>query len=253
MRPRTSAGHTGTHETGSVLQHPRRATATLLLSGRNALATTSSFILGSVTANAPDAFTAVVAKNVDGQGGPNGPMIRLTNTSNAINATALALGVNPGRAPFTTNSATKVTNLNSDKLDGLDASAFVRGPGGNLLSNKVYLRAGTSAEILNSPVKPPFNMVYACPSDLVTAGRATFFNRSTLDADLIVQSQFNSDAVHGGYGTSIAIGALDSGVSFSAGWQDGHVATVWVYVNQRYNEPDPATNGCYVNVMASLK
>jgi hypothetical protein len=229
------------------------ATAMFLIGGTYALATTSGFVLGSTTANVPDALTAVVAKNADGHGGLNGPMIRLTNTSNAPSATALALGVNPGRAPFTTNSATKVTNLNADKLDGIDSSSFVQGQGGNLLSKKVYLRAGTSAEILNSPVKPPFNMVYACPSDLITAGQATLFNRSTLDADLIVQSQSTSDAVHGAYGTSIAIRALNSGVSFSAGWQDGHVATVWVYVNQRYNEPDAATNGCYVNVMAMLK
>jgi hypothetical protein len=229
------------------------AIAATLLGGTYALATNFNFILGSTTANQPDALTAVVAKNVDAHGGLAGPMIRLTNNSTSAGATALALGVGPNRPPFTTSSTAKVTNLNADQLDGIDSSGFVQGAGGHLLRNKVYLPAATSGEILNGTVKPPFNMIYACPSDLVTEGTATFFNRSTLDADLIVQSQYTSDAVHGGYGTPISIGMLDSGVSFSAGWQDGHVATIWVFVHQRYNEPNPATNGCYVNVMAAIE
>jgi hypothetical protein len=61
----------------------------MLLGGSYALATTSSFILGSTTANVPDAFTAVTAKNVDAHGGLNGPLIRLTNGSTSTNATAL--------------------------------------------------------------------------------------------------------------------------------------------------------------------
>jgi hypothetical protein len=65
---------------------------------------------------------------------------------------------------------------------------------------------------------------------------------------MIVQTNVDSGAVHGGYGTSIGRGALDSEVTFNAGWSDGHVATVWVFVSHR--DTGAADDGCYVNVMA---
>jgi trimeric autotransporter adhesin len=43
---------------------------------------------------------------------------------NTAGGPALSLLVNGGVAPFTVNSATKVTNLNADQLDGLDSAAF---------------------------------------------------------------------------------------------------------------------------------
>jgi hypothetical protein len=39
---------------------------------------------------------------------------------------ALGLSVNAGKAPFTTNSAVKVANLNADQLDGYDSAVFVK-------------------------------------------------------------------------------------------------------------------------------
>lgn len=48
---------------------------------------------------------------------------------NAGGGSALSLLVNAGKAPFTTNSATKVANLNADQLDGLDQSSFLRTTG----------------------------------------------------------------------------------------------------------------------------
>jgi hypothetical protein len=51
-----------------------------------------------------------------------GPMLRITNNGTG---TALQLLVKPGRPPLTTNSTTKVTNLNADSVDGLDSSAFL--------------------------------------------------------------------------------------------------------------------------------
>jgi hypothetical protein len=224
------------------------AVSAVLIGGTVALATNMNFILGA--ANTPDALTTVTAQNKDGHGGLNGPMIQLKNTSTASSATPLRLVAGSGRPPFTTNSATRVDNLNADKLDGIDSAGFVQGAGGGLFRNKVYLAAGTSHGVFDAPSKPPFNLIYTCPSDLITQGEATFFNRSTLGADLIADSRARSDATHGGYGTAISMTALQSGITFNAGWQDGHVATVWVFVDHRYNEPDPADNGCYVNVMA---
>jgi hypothetical protein len=229
------------------------ALSAFLVGGTIAVATNTNFILGSTTTNKPDALTSVTAQNKDGHGGLNGPMIQLTNASTGGSATPLGLTAGSGRPPFITNSSAKVGNLNADKLDGMDSSAFVQGGGGRLLRNKVYIQGGVSAEVLNQPNKPPFNIVYDCPDDLITRGHATFFNRSVLDADLVVQGLNDSDATHGGYGTKISIGALQDETTFNAGWEDGHVATVWLFVNQRYNEPDPAKNGCYVTIMAVTK
>jgi hypothetical protein len=53
--------------------------------------------------------------------------LQVTNTSTGAGATALGLNVASGHPPFTVNSGTKVTNLNADKLDGMDSSAFVPG------------------------------------------------------------------------------------------------------------------------------
>jgi hypothetical protein len=55
-------------------------------------------------------------------GARSGPMLRITNNGTG---TALQLIVKPGVPPLITNSATKVTNLNADSVDGLDSSAFL--------------------------------------------------------------------------------------------------------------------------------
>jgi len=55
-----------------------------------------------------------------------GPSLQIDNNSTNADATALYLQVEPGKAPMKVNSAATVANLNSDKLDNLDASAFVR-------------------------------------------------------------------------------------------------------------------------------
>jgi hypothetical protein len=54
----------------------------------------------------------------------NQRLLQLNNTNTATGSTALGLNVATGHAPFTVNSATKVTNLNADKLDGIDSSAL---------------------------------------------------------------------------------------------------------------------------------
>ncbi len=55
----------------------------------------------------------------------DGAAMNLRNTSGAANATALELTVASGHAPMRVNSTTKVANLNADRLDGLDATAFL--------------------------------------------------------------------------------------------------------------------------------
>ncbi|MDX6510518.1 MAG: hypothetical protein QOE36_22 [Gaiellaceae bacterium] len=52
---------------------------------------------------------------------------------------ALSLLAGAGKPPFTTNSAYRVANLNADKLDGLDASAFTQGVGTQNLAKRVVM------------------------------------------------------------------------------------------------------------------
>jgi hypothetical protein len=86
--------------------------------------------------NAVDAVSRLV-------GNVPGPMLVVDNDSEAANARALDLRVEPGRAPLVTSpDAGKATNLDADELDGQDSTAFfpartyfdasdaVTGPGG---------------------------------------------------------------------------------------------------------------------------
>jgi hypothetical protein len=54
------------------------------------------------------------------------PMLQVTNTSTKAGATALDLDVAAGKPPFRVNSGAKVTNLNADRLDGIDSSQLER-------------------------------------------------------------------------------------------------------------------------------
>ena len=57
----------------------------------------------------------------------SGPALKVTNPSGG---SALGLQVNAGQAPLTVNAeAGKATNLDADKLDGIDSTDFVSGTG----------------------------------------------------------------------------------------------------------------------------
>jgi len=109
------------------------------LGGASYSATGGNFILGqSNTANMQTRLTSPLA----------GTMFRLENTNAAAGATALGLFVKPGRAPFTVNSATKVPNLNADKLDGLDSTQFPR---------KRVISFNLAPGAISAPITPPAN------------------------------------------------------------------------------------------------
>jgi hypothetical protein len=84
-----------------------------------------------------------------------GPVLRIDNNSSSTDATALDLQVEPGKPPMTVNSSARVANLNADRLDNKDASAFLsstnysavstEGPGagtGAVRRLEVHCRAG---------------------------------------------------------------------------------------------------------------
>jgi len=96
--------------------------------GGTALATTQGFILGST--NRVDAATAVTNIKADGtQNAIANPLLSFQNLTTAAGATALALNVAAGHPPLTTNSATRVANLNADRLDGIDSTGLIQGQG----------------------------------------------------------------------------------------------------------------------------
>lgn len=70
--------------------------------------------------------TATKITALAGKLGVNGPMVRLTNNNAGTDDTALELRVQPGEAPMTVNSATRVDSLNADLLDGQDSTAFIK-------------------------------------------------------------------------------------------------------------------------------
>ena len=80
-------------------------------------ATGGNFILGQPnTADAQTELTANIA----------GPALRVTNNGTDPAATGLVVNVASGHSPLRVNSATRVANLNADKVDGLDANALQR-------------------------------------------------------------------------------------------------------------------------------
>jgi hypothetical protein len=86
------------------------------LGGTAYAATGGNFILGQGnTASSTSSLTAPVA----------GKALQLTNPSTGSGASALGLTVDASKPPFTTNSSTKVDNLNADRLDGHDSSYFL--------------------------------------------------------------------------------------------------------------------------------
>jgi hypothetical protein len=73
-----------------------------------------NFILGSLN-NTATAITRLV-------GTVAGPALWVVNPSKSAAATGALFQVAPGHPPFKVNSATKVLNLNADKVDGLDST-----------------------------------------------------------------------------------------------------------------------------------
>jgi hypothetical protein len=87
----------------------------IALGGTTYAATGGNFLLGKPnSASSTTSLTAPIA----------GKGLQVTNTSTGAGATALGLKVASGHPPFAVNSGTKVTNLNADKLDGIDSTGF---------------------------------------------------------------------------------------------------------------------------------
>ena len=84
-------------------------------------------------------------------GSRSGAILAIDNDSSATNARALDLRVEEGMAPMVVNSDGKVTNLNADKLDGLDSTGFYAA--GSKVTDSDTLDGKDSTEFLGKTEK----------------------------------------------------------------------------------------------------
>jgi hypothetical protein len=135
--------------------------ALFLAGGAGYAATGGTFILGQAnTATSPSSLTASI----------NDRVLKLTNTNTGTGASALGLNVAPGHAPFLVQSTSgKVLNLNGDKLDGMDSTAF-RNPA-TALATTLYA----------IPPDPPFTFsnLGSQTFTTATAGKVFVFSRAS--------------------------------------------------------------------------
>jgi hypothetical protein len=115
------------------------------LGGAGVSATGDPFILGNI--NAAENQSGIVSS-------VNGKMLLLNNQSNAGSATALGLTVTPGHPPLVVNSDVRVANLNADKFDDLDSTAF-----GRVIRFSYNLAPGTSSAPIEVPPDVPLHVV----------------------------------------------------------------------------------------------
>jgi hypothetical protein len=126
------------------------ATVSAFVAAGAAVATTQTFVLG--TTNRVNAATK--ATNLQANGTTvnpvDAPLLTLENKSTTANATPLALNAGSGRPPMTVNSGARVTNLNAEKLDGIDSGSFVQGRG-SLLTNRLVFDPTDTKTLMQFP------------------------------------------------------------------------------------------------------
>lgn len=85
-------------------------------------------------------------------GSTNGVLLRIDNNSAGADATALALEVEPGKAPMKVSSETRVFRLNADRVDDRSAEDLVRVAAQKLNDSPVTSTNGTVATTsINAP------------------------------------------------------------------------------------------------------
>jgi hypothetical protein len=111
------------------------------LGGPTYAATGKAFILGQ--ANGANRQTRLAAP-------VNNPTFKVVNKKAGARSAGIAVQVAPGKPPLVVNAAAgKATNLNADLLDGLDATAFVRGR--EVATDSVSGHGGINTNSINCP------------------------------------------------------------------------------------------------------
>jgi len=125
-----------------------------------------NFILGSLD-NTATAITKLTG-SVSG-----GPALHVVNNDTAAGSKALQINVAQGKPPLAVNStAGKATNLNADKLDGLDSASFVQG-GGRASQGIQTIPIGSKQAVLTTS-NPNITLFFECEG--VNSGAISFTN-----------------------------------------------------------------------------
>jgi hypothetical protein len=195
--------------------------AFIVLGGVSYAATGGNFILGqSNSASSTSSLSAPVA----------GKALQVTNTSTGAGASALGLNVASGHTPFTTNSGTKVANLNADKLDGIDSTGLVRGQG-RILSFDVTDPSGGTAVILFT--LPWLQVLSNCQGTSANGG--TQVNNNTDTPLEVVSDNGGLDPVHHRVDARGGASLIDWDTNPSGEWltfsfeNSGKLATAFVF------------------------
>ena len=187
--------------------------------------------------------------NTAGAGVANPIGVGVTST----NGTPLALQGSTSRPPMTVNSGVRVPNLNADKLDGVDSTGFIKGPGS--ATSKVFtVPAGAQA----SRYVGWTALAYDCPATPSADGTLRVYNFSGGDANVFVDTG-DADPQHAvietGYifGSAAATETRAEYVSYAAsstgdaftiqGNGPQGMGTLWVNTVHRGSD-------CYVQVQA---
>lgn len=116
---------------------------------------------------------ATAITSLGGKLGVNGPIVRITNNNADRNDTALDLRVQSGEPPMRVNSAKKVANLNADRLDNRDSSAFA-GTGMSDYEGSVPLTGCNNTVLASTEISPSRPaLVYASATSVFDRNNGT--------------------------------------------------------------------------------
>ena len=100
----------------------------------------------------------------------NGSALQVANTSTATSAVPLQLTAAAGHPPMKVNTVTKVTNLNADYVDGIDASTHLA----RVMRIPFNLPASGSSPLITVPANVPVQLIgVTLGSDPASAGQAS--------------------------------------------------------------------------------
>jgi hypothetical protein len=150
--------------------------------------------------NSVNGSTLLIGKTTDKQ-------LKITNTGSGP---ALGLSVAAGKAPLTVNSsAGKATNLNADKLDGLDSTAF-EPHAHRIYANITSATAGEQSAGSAGPWTFGFTCAPGGPATFTVHGPGTSGGRTTIAAPSVKADTYLDapGSIGGGVGGAVAGGNM---------------------------------------------
>jgi hypothetical protein len=231
--------------------HPSHATVVAYLALFVALGGSSYAALKITSRNVPkDALTGADIKKLTGRDVINnsltGADVKKIGTGDVTDSSLLAQDFAPGQLPEGPPGEPNPNAQNSDKLDNLDSTEFVRGTGKTVGFSTLTPRGNPSVWL--GPAN--WKVGYYCPLDLTSPGSLTFMNTSATPIDAFAYRTSEPSVAHvvleGGDSVSPSFTSGPATYRFDAhGFPDGSVVTVWAAKVHKI-----ASNSCLLQVTA---